>query len=70
MSAPTITKPLFRHEEFGLTDVTAKMTDGTVQHLFHYYRDELAFNETELLGLTESQARALRHARDVEYLQS
>ena len=44
--------------------------DGTTKDLFHYYPDELSFTSRELLGLTEQEARALRHAKDVEYLQS
>lgn len=31
--------------------------------------DELRFTEAELVGLTVEQARALRHSRDVTYLQ-
>ena len=44
--------------------------DGTTKDLFTYYPDELSFTSRELIGLTEQEARALRHAKDVEYLQS
>ena len=38
--------------------------------LFEYYDDELTFNQPDFVGLTVKQALALRHKRDVEYLQS
>jgi len=61
---------IYRSEETGRATVMATFTDDNTLQLFEYYMDELSFNERDFIGLTESQARALRHARDVEYLQS
>ena len=38
--------------------------------LFSYYPDELTFDPSEFLGLTEQAARELRQKRDIEYLRS
>ena len=54
----------------GLCTALATMSDGRDVPLFSYYIDELAFDSSELIGLTEAEARALRHRRDVEFLQS
>lgn len=48
--------------------VRATFSDGTTRDLFTYYSDELTFTEAEFVGLTE--ARALHHRRDVDWLRS
>lgn len=53
-----------------MPSVTAKFEDGTERKLFHFYPDELKFQESEFLGLTESEAHALRHSKDMAYLKS
>jgi len=40
------------------------------QKLFSFFVDELSFNDSELIGLTEAQAHELRHSKDVAYLRS
>jgi hypothetical protein len=49
---------------------TRSSPNGTAATIFSFYSDELAFSEAELRGLTAAEARSLRHARDVKYLQS
>jgi hypothetical protein len=44
--------------------------DGTRRDLFSFYPDEIRFDEGELIGLTEFEAHALRHRKDVAYLRS
>jgi hypothetical protein len=46
------------------------MTDGSVIALFRYYPDEVRFTAADFVGRTVDEARALRHRRDVEWLQS
>ena len=50
--------------------VTATFDDGTVKDLFSFYPDEIRFRAEEFVGLTEKQAHALRHKKDVAHLQS
>lgn len=50
--------------------VTATLSDGSSVVLFSYYPDELAFTESELVGLTTQAAHVLFHQKDVAYLQS
>lgn len=51
---------------------TVKVTyeDGTEETLFSYYPDEISFQEKEFVGLTRDEAFALRHRKDVAWLQS
>jgi hypothetical protein len=48
----------------------ATFDDGTHKDLFSFYPDEIRFDEGELVGLTEAEAHALRHAKDLDYLRS
>ena len=50
--------------------VTATFDDGTTKELFSFYPDEIVFDEGELVGLTEAEANALRHQKDVTYLRT
>lgn len=50
--------------------VIATFDNGERKELFEFYPDEISFGEGELVGLTEAEARALRHAKDVAYLRS
>jgi hypothetical protein len=50
--------------------VNVQFEDGTEKDLFSFYPDELSFRESEFIGLTEEEARKLRHDRDVAYLRS
>lgn len=63
-----------RPKPLGLFDptplVTATFDDGTTKQLFKFYPDEIVFDEGELVGLTEAEAHALRHEKDVRYLRA
>ena len=59
-----------KHLFDAMPKVTVTFDDETEKVLFDYYPDEITFVESELLGLTEDEAHALRHKKDVEYLQS
>jgi|GEM_PF-3584827 len=50
--------------------VNAYFDDGTEEVLFEYFPDELSFVESECIGLTASEAKDLRHRKDVAYLRS
>jgi hypothetical protein len=76
MTTPRITQieisSIPRPKPLGLFDptpvVTASFDDGSVKELFSFYPDEIRFDEGELIGLTEAEAHALRHEKDVSYL--
>lgn len=51
-------------------NVTATFEDGTTKVLFDFYHDEIRFTESELIGLTEEQARDLKRQKDTAYLRS
>ncbi len=53
-----------------MPEVIATFTDDSVKTLFSYYPDEISFSPSEFIGLTEDEARQLRHKKDVRYLQS
>jgi hypothetical protein len=38
--------------------------------LFRYFPDELRFTASDFVGRTVTEARALRHRRDVDWLKS
>ena len=66
-----ITKVEFsKKDSFDPVTITATFEDGTSKRLFDYFDDEISFDETELLGLTEDEAHDLFHRKDVEYLRS
>lgn len=50
--------------------VWVEYAEGGPVELFRYYVDELRFTAAEFIGLTEDEARALHHRRDVEWLRS
>ena len=77
MSAPRIVRIEYempRAKPAGFVDpmprILATFDDGSRKDLFDFYPDEIAFGEGELVGLTEDQARSLKHAKDVAYLRS
>ena len=69
-----IITPMPRPMPQGMSDpkpeVVATFEDGSSKTLFSFYPDELSFRASEFVGLTEEQALALRHRKDVAYLQS
>jgi len=44
--------------------------EDTEQRLFFYFPDEISFRPEEFIGKTLEEAHALRHKRDVAYLQA
>lgn len=48
--------------------VTATFSDGSVKTLFRYFPDEISFLPSELVGLTEDEARELKAKKDSVYL--
>jgi hypothetical protein len=79
-AAPRIVRVEFsrppRPKPLGFLDkmpvVTAEFSDGTLKELFSFYPDEIGFENEggELIGLTEQEAHALRHKKDIEYLRA
>lgn len=53
-----------------LPEVVVTLDDGATKNLFHFYPDELSFQDSEFVGLTVGQAMQLRHDKDVAYLRS
>ncbi len=53
-----------------MPEVKATFDDGETRVLFSYYPDEISFTPREFIGLTRGEAMALRHKKDVAYLQS
>ena len=53
-----------------LPEVWVTFEDGTQKMLFTFYPDEIRFNESDFVGLTEDEARTLKFGRDRAYLQS
>lgn len=66
--------PMPRPKPEGFRDpmptVVVTFDDGDVKELFSFYPDELSFTESEFIGLTEREAHALRHQKDIDYLRS
>ena len=54
----------------GPVTVKATMSDGSQETLFMYFPDELHFSREDLVGRSVEDARALRHQRDVGWLES
>jgi hypothetical protein len=53
-----------------MPSVNVTLEDGATRKLFDFYPDEISFSENEFIGLTTAEAMALRHKKDVAYLQS
>lgn len=50
--------------------VTGTFDDGETINLFEFYPDEISFQEAELVGLTENEARDLKHQKDLACLEA
>jgi hypothetical protein len=50
------------------TKVTAEMSDGSEEVLFHFFPDEIALLPDELIGKTLAGAKALRQRREIAFL--
>ena len=51
-------------------EIYAEFDDGSKGKVLEYYPDEISFEESELIGLTEDQAYELKRKKDIEYIQS
>lgn len=72
-TTPTITAARITEQPKSLFDPMPRVfvtVSGKEEFLFEYYPDELSFTPTEFIGLTIEQAHALKHRKDVDYLQS
>ena len=69
-----IITPMPRPMPLGMFDpmpeVIATFEDGTTKTLYSFYPDEISFQPSEFIGLTEAEAMALRHRKDVAFLKS
>ena len=53
-----------------MPEVVATFEDGSTKKLFSFYPDEISFQPSEFVGLTEDEAKALRDRKDTAYLKS
>jgi hypothetical protein len=53
-----------------LPEVWVTLEDGHEEKAFDYYPDEITFQPQEFIGLTISEARALKVKKDLDYLRS
>jgi hypothetical protein len=67
--APTIIS-IRRQTAYGSCSLFAAFDDGFERLMFSFYTDELSFEDSELIGLTEDAAHKLRQERDIAYLRS
>ena len=51
-------------------EVIVTYDDDSVEMIFRYYPDELAFSEHEFVGLTKDEALELFEHKDLAYLRS
>jgi hypothetical protein len=58
----------------GMTDsmpeLKVQFNNGDEKTLFEFYPDEISFEESEIIGLTEESARRLKFEKDKNFLQS
>ena len=53
-----------------MPEVVATFDDGSTKKLFSFYPDEVSFQESEFIGLTEQEAHSLFQQKDHAYLRS
>ena len=53
-----------------MPEVKVQFNNGDEKALFEFYPDEISFNESEFMGLTEESARRLKFEKDKRYIQS
>jgi hypothetical protein len=51
-----------------LPEVIATFEDGSSKSLFTFYPDEISFQESEFVGLTEEEAHRLFQQKDTDHL--
>jgi hypothetical protein len=73
ITAATIT-PMPRPMPLGMFDpmpeVIATFEDGSTKNLFSFYPDEVSFQSSEFIGLTEEEAHSLFQQKDRAYLRA
>ena len=69
-----VTTPMPRPMPEGMFDpmpeIVATFEDGSTKNLFAFYPDEVSFQVSELVGLTEEEAHSLFQQKDRTYLRS
>lgn len=53
-----------------MPEVKVQFDNGNEKTLFEFYPDEISFEESEFIGLTEESARRLKFEKDKRYIQS
>lgn len=53
-----------------MPQVKVKFSNGEEKVLYEFYPDEISFEESEFVGLTEESARRLKFEKDKRYIQS
>ena len=53
-----------------MPEVVATFEDGSTKALFSFYPDEVTFQPSEVVGLTEEEALSLYQRNDAAYLRS
>ena len=53
-----------------MPEVKVQFDNGDEKKLFEFYPDEICFEESEFIGLTEESARRLKFEKDKRYIQS
>jgi hypothetical protein len=53
-----------------MPEVYVTLANGEEKFLFEFYPDEINFNSSEFIGLTEQQAHHLKFIKDKSFLQS
>jgi hypothetical protein len=70
-AVPTIVAVEFRKpESFGRSSIVAAYSNGLIKKLFDYFADELCFFESDFIGKTEEEGKAVFTKKDIAYLQS
>lgn len=58
------------HEHWEPSKVYVTYEDGTEKFLTDYFPDEISFDESEFIGLTDDQALKMKQQKDIAYLRS
>jgi hypothetical protein len=53
-----------------MPEVRVQFNNGDEKALFEFYPDEISFEESEFIGLTEESALKLKFEKDKRYIQS
>ena len=53
-----------------MPEVIATFEDGSTKNLFSFYPDEVSFEPSEFVGLTEEEAHSLFQQKDTAYLRA